>query len=24
MDGIPFRTRTGVPWWRDVPERYGP
>lgn len=23
IDGIRFRTRTGVPW-RDVPERYGP
>ncbi|MFE7430615.1 IS5 family transposase [Streptomyces sp. NPDC057545] len=23
IDGIRFRTRTGVPWW-DVPERYGP
>ncbi|MFY4722799.1 IS5 family transposase [Streptomyces sp. LaBMicrA B280] len=23
VDGIRFRTRTGVPW-RDVPERYGP
>ncbi|MGW1940132.1 transposase [Streptomyces goshikiensis] len=22
IDGIRFRTRTGVPW-RDVPERYG-
>ncbi len=23
INGIRFRTRTGVPW-RDVPERYGP
>ena len=23
IDGIRFRTRTGIPW-RDVPERYGP
>ena len=23
IDGIRFRTRTGVPW-RDMPERYGP
>jgi transposase len=23
LDGILFRTRTGVPW-RDLPERYGP
>ncbi|MFJ5901495.1 transposase [Streptomyces sp. NPDC093064] len=23
IDGVRFRTRTGVPW-RDVPERYGP
>jgi transposase len=23
IDGLRFRTRTGVPW-RDVPERYGP
>jgi transposase len=23
IDGIRFRTRTGVPW-RDLPERYGP
>lgn len=23
INGIRFRTRTGIPWW-DPPERYGP
>ena len=24
INGILCKIRTGTPWWRDLPERYGP